>query len=215
MKLTRRKVSDGVNRRVVWQAGSLLLAYPDADQARRLELVGAAAMTLPDSHRLPILRTIDYLRSMPVTTAAVKYVETFDWKRRQTMFLTYYTAGDTRNRGMALLNFANAYRAGGAEPPKDELPDHLAVLLEFAATVDEKTGYDMLCQHRTPISMLFEALSKGKSPYADVIGLVSTTLPAATVDDLREVRRLAMQGPPTEKVGLEPFALTLSVRPGQ
>jgi nitrate reductase delta subunit len=60
--------------------------------------------------------------------------------------------------------------------------------------------------------MLYQALSKCQSPYAAVIEAVSGTLPPATAEDLREVRRLAMQGPPTEKVGLEPFALTIPVR---
>ena len=60
--------------------------------------------------------------------------------------------------------------------------------------------------------MLYQALSKARSPYADVIEAVSQTLPPATAEDLRDVRRLAMQGPPTEKVGLEPFALTIPVR---
>jgi nitrate reductase delta subunit len=197
---------------VVWQAASLLLAYPDVDQDARLDLVERGISALAESKRAPLLGAVDYLRALPVIDAAAKYSETFDWRRRQTMFLTYYTAGDTRNRGMALLNFANVYRAAGVEPPSDELPDHLTVLLEFAATVDETAGYDLLCQHRTPISMLYQALSKCQSPYAAVIEAVSGTLPPATAEDLREVRRLAMQGPPTEKVGLEPFALTIPVR---
>jgi len=214
VKRLRGRDSAGVDRRVVWQAASLLLAYPDADQAARLDLVERAVVDLPERVRGQLLGTATHLRSLAVIDAAAAYVETFDWRRRQTMFLTYYTAGDTRNRGMALLAFADAYRAAGAEPPTDELPDHLAVLLEFGATVDEASGYDLLCRHRTPISMLFQGLSKSGSPYAEVIAAVSGTLPPATPDDLREVRRLAMQGPPAESVGLEPFALTIPVRPG-
>jgi len=212
VKRLRRSDSGQADRRVVWQAASLLLAYPDAGQDARLELVERGVAGLAASKRAPFLGAVEYLRAIPVIDAAAKYSETFDWRRRQTMFLTYYTAGDTRNRGMALLMFANVYRAAGVEPPTDELPDHLTVLLEFAAMVDEKAGYDLLCQHRTPISMLYQALSKCKSPYAPVIEAVSGTLPPATPEDLREVRRLAMQGPPTEKVGLEPFALTIPVR---
>ena len=86
----------------------------------------------------------------------MQYAEVFDWKRRRTLFLTYYTAGDTRNRGMALLAFSDMYRAAGVIPPARELPDHLAVLLEFAATVDEDAGYDQLRKHRTPIDMLHD-----------------------------------------------------------
>ena len=156
-----------------------------------------------------MLACAEHLRATPLITAAAEYSETFDWRRRRTLFLTYYTAGDTRNRGMALLDFANTYRAAGVTPPADELPDHLAVLLEFAATVDESAGYRLLCRHRTPIDLLHSGLAKAGSPYAGVISAVSRTLPPATVADLQEARRLAMQGPPAESVGLEPFAVTM------
>lgn len=146
--------------------------------------------------------------------ASVQYAEIFDWKRRRTLFLTYFTAGDTRNRGMALLAFSDLYRAAGVIPPARELPDHLAVLLEFAATVDEDAGYEQLRRHRTPIDMIHDALLRASPVYAGVIGAVSATLPPATEADLAEARRLAMQGPPVESVGLEPFALTIGVRGG-
>ena len=98
--------------------------------------------------------------------------------------------------------------------PARELPDHLAVLLEFAATVDEHAGYDQLRKHRTPIDMLHDGLLRSSPIYAGVIAAVSATLPPPTAADLAEARRLAMQGPPVESVGLEPFALTIGVRGG-
>lgn len=210
MRLRREKPP--ANRRVVWQAASLLLAYPDADQDRRLDVVEAAAAGLAEHDRAPLLSCAGHLRSTPLITTAANYSETFDWRRRRTLFLTYYTAGDTRNRGMALLDFADTYRAAGVMPPAGELPDHLAVLLEFAATVDESAGYALLCRHRTPIDLLHAGLAKAESPYAGVVAAISRTLPPATVADLKEARRLAMQGPPAEAVGLEPFALTIPVR---
>jgi len=206
MRIRREKPP--AHRRVVWQAASLLLAYPDDGQPDRLDLVRAAVTSLPDNERVPLLACAEHLRTTPLITAAAEYSETFDWRRRRTLFLTYYTAGDTRNRGMALLDFANTYRAAGVTPPADELPDHLAVLLEFAATVDESAGYRLLCGHRTPIDLLHSGLAKAGSPYAGVISAVSRTLPPATIADLQEARRLAMQGPPAESVGLEPFAAT-------
>ena len=210
MRLRREKPP--AHRRVVWQVASLLLAYPDQGQPARLDMVRAALDSLPDTDRVPLLACADRLRATPLIAAAAEYSETFDWRRRRTLFLTYYTAGDTRNRGMALLDFANTYREAGVTPPADELPDHLAVLLEFAATVNESAGYRLLCRHRTPIDLLHSGLDKAASPYAGVISAVSRTLPPATVADLQEARRLAMQGPPAESVGLEPFALTIPVR---
>src|SRR4029077_9507783 len=164
--------------------------------------------------REPLLAAVTHLRGLTLIEASAEYAEVFDWKRRRTLFLTYYTAGDTRNRGMALLAFAEMYRAAGVVPPARELPDHLAVLLEFAATVDEDAGYEQLRRHRTPIDMLHDGLLRASPIYAGVIEAVSATLPPATAADLKEARRLAMQGPPAESVGLEPFALTIGVRKG-
>lgn len=215
MKLLRRRASSpvGSDRRIVWQAASLLLAYPDAGQADRLDTVERAISALDAALRDPLVAAVLHLRGTPPIEAAVQYADTFDWKRRRTLFLTYYTAGDTRNRGMALLSFSDMYRAAGVVPPARELPDHLAVLLEFAATVDEAAGYEQLCRHRTPIDMIHDGLLKSSPIYAGVIGAVQATLPPATLADLKEARRLAMQGPPAESVGLEPFALTIGMRP--
>ena len=214
MKLLRHRTTHPNQRRIVWQAASLLLAYPDAEQEQRLALIETAIGALDPELRLPLAAAVDHLRSLPLIEASVQYAEVFDWKRRRTLFLTYYTAGDTRNRGMALLAFSDMYRAAGVIPPTRELPDHLAVLLEFAATVDEAAGYEQLRKHRTPIDMLHDGLLRASPIYAGVIAAVSATLPPATAADLKEARRLAMQGPPVESVGLEPFALTIGVRAG-
>jgi nitrate reductase delta subunit len=192
----------------------LLLAYPDREQDSRLALIETAIGDLGLDLRRQLVAAVDHLRSLSLIEASAQYAEVFDWKRRRTLFLTYYTAGDPRNRGMALLAFSDMYRAAGVIPPTRELPDHLAVLLEFAATVDEDAGYDQLRKHRTPIDMLHDGLLRASPIYAGVIAAVSATLPPATAADLKEARRLAMQGPPVESVGLEPFALTIGVRGG-
>jgi nitrate reductase delta subunit len=102
---------------------------------------------------------------------------------------------------------AAAVQAAGATPPAGELPDHLAVVLEFAATVDEAAGYRLLAAHRTSIDLLLDGLRRLSSPYAAVVGAVASTLPPPSEQDLRAARRLAMQGPPTEAVGLEPYPM--------
>jgi nitrate reductase delta subunit len=214
MRRSRRHSSAADQRRIVWQAASLLLAYPDVEQDRRLDVVEHAVAALGPPFREPLLAAVTHLRGLTLIEASAEYAEVFDWKRRRTLFLTYYTAGDTRNRGMALLAFAEMYRAAGVVPPARELPDHLAVLLEFAATVDESAGYQQLSRHRTPIDMLHDGLRSISPVYEGVIAAVAATLPPATEADLREARRLAMQGPPAESVGLEPFLLPLGNRSG-
>lgn len=205
MRFRRRAAEPGADRRVVWQAASLLLAYPDDEFAGRLELVSSAVADLPGREGELLRDCMARLTALDPVAAAVAYVDTFDWRRRRTLFLSYYTAGDTRNRGVALLEFARAYRAAGATPPAGELPDHLAVVLEFAATIDSDAGFALLAAHRTPIDLLIDGLRKMDSPYALAIEAVAATLPAPTENDLLTARRLAMQGPPAEAVGLDPY----------
>jgi nitrate reductase delta subunit len=196
----------------VWQCASLLLAYPDEDHADRLrtvdELLADCNGAAPDL----LARTATALRALDPMRAAADYVATFDMRPRCTMYLTYWTAGDTRNRGSHMLAFAQAYREAGVEPPKDEAPDHLPVVLEFAATVDPAAGRRLLEEHRVPIEVLQGALSECGSLYADIIAAVARTLAAATDRDLGRARRLSHDGAPTESVGLQPFTLTVPPR---
>ena len=81
-------------------------------------------------------------------------------KRRACPFLTYWTNGDTRNRGVAILRFKQAFADSGFTIGNEELPDHLAVVLEFAAVGDRVTGDALLAEHAAPIGLLREALAR-------------------------------------------------------
>ncbi|MBS9535567.1 nitrate reductase molybdenum cofactor assembly chaperone [Mycobacterium sp. M1] len=208
----RRSQRDGIADRLVWQAASLLLAYPDDQHDARLDTVEELLSHLPKAAAAEaelLGRTVIALRETDPFIAATRYVDTFDLRRRSTMFLTYWTGGDTRNRGMQMLAFATAYRESGAQPPPGEAPDHLPVVLEFAATVDPEAGRRLLIGHWAPINVLLRSLTDAESPYADTIAAVLKTLPAATDAEVRDARQLAESGPPAEAVGLEPYSTTV------
>jgi nitrate reductase delta subunit len=212
MKLLSRSRNHTLQDRLVWQSASLLLAYPDARHAERLQTVARLASHLTGPTATLLDRAVEALRTRSPLQAAQDYVDTFDLHRRTTMYLTYWTAGDTRNRGREMHVFAVAYRDAGVEPPKDEAPDHLPVVLEFAATVAPEAGRRLLVEHRVPIDVLRTALVERRSPYADVIEAVCQTLPAATDREVQRAQRLAESGPPAEAVGLQPFTLTVPPR---
>lgn len=200
--------------RLVWQAASLLLAYPDDELARRLDNVDELLGHLDGPAAALLEQTVAALRAREPMAAAMDYVATFDMRRRATMYLTYWTAGDTRNRGREMLAFATAYREAGVQPPRTEAPDHLPVVLEFAATVDPEAGRRLLTEHRVPIDVLRGALSDAGSPYEPTVAAVCATLPVATDQEVRRAERLAKAGPPAESVGLQPFQLTVPPRKG-
>lgn len=193
--------------RLVWRIAALLLDYPNEQMLATIDQIDDAAMQLPDEVGAHLLEFIHHLRATPPITLAQQYVETFDMRRRSSMHLTFYAYGDTRKRGMALLRFKHAYRHAGVELGDEELPDHLPVLLEFAATVDPIGGERLLGEHVPVIELLRLSLADNGSPYAGVVAAVVATLPPLTTADRRRIAELAAQGPPEEEVGLDPFAM--------
>lgn len=195
--------------RLVWQSAALLLAYPDDGHSQRLDAVEGLRAHITGSPGELIAETAAALREKDLMQAATEYVDTFDLRKRTTMYLTYWTAGDTRNRGAEMLTFATAYRAAGVTPPGHEAPDHLPVVLEFAATVDPEAGRRLLTAHRVPLDVLRQALMDAASVYAPAVDAVCATLPTVAEE---AARRLLIAGPPAEAVGLQPFQLTVPPR---
>jgi nitrate reductase delta subunit len=190
---------------VVWQTASVLLGYPDAALLARLPLLRTAVECLSGATGDPLRRFVAHAEHETEFDLASHYVTTFDHRRKCCLYLTYFEHGDTRQRGAALLDFKSTYRFAGLELNSAELPDHLAVALEFAATVDPDVGRELLVRHRVGIELLRLALADAESPYVDVLHAVSATLPQLAGNARDAVARLAAEGPPTEQVGLQPF----------
>jgi nitrate reductase molybdenum cofactor assembly chaperone NarJ/NarW len=185
---------------------SLLLQYPDdALLVAREELVaaaaglgrGRAARLAREGVELWAAAEPDQLRS--------RYVETFDFERRNSLYLTYHSYGDRRERGMALIALKQRYEASGLELETDELPDYLPLMLEFRA-LEPVVGADALIEHREALEVLRGGLEEADSPWARPLAAVCATLPRMTRRQREAAARMAVDGPPDEQVGLEPFA---------
>lgn len=190
---------------LVHRLAALLLDYPDDELLCQLATLRSAAATLPRKLAEPLVRLLDHLRAGAPAELRADYVATFDHRRRCCLYLTYYSYGDTRKRGVALVEFKQAYRQAGLELGVEELPDHLCVVLEYAATADRVGGLRLLLDHRAGLELLRLALTDAGSPYVDALTAVSTTLPPLAGDERTAVARLAAEGPPGEDVGLEPY----------
>jgi nitrate reductase molybdenum cofactor assembly chaperone NarJ/NarW len=194
---------------IAWQSASLLLGYPDERLLEQLDLISSASQQLPFEIGESIRTCVVHLSRTPLAELQQDYVETFDTRRRCNLFLTYFAHGDTRKRGVALLRFKQTYLRSGFlldEGGGGELPDHLCVVLEYAATIDQELGRRLILDHRAGLELLRLSLRDMRSPWASVVDAVTATLPALRGDERDAVRRLAAEGPPEEEVGLAPFA---------
>ena len=200
----------GATLTTVWQGASLLLGYPDDRLLADLPTLRRAAGELPAALGGPLAEVVEHLASNDLTELQVAYVETFDTRRRCNLYLTYFTHGDTRKRGLALLRFKQTYLRSGfvldADPAQgEELPDHLCVVLEYAATVDQALGWRLLLDHRASVELLRLSLRDSASPWTGAVQAVCATLPQIKGPEADLVQRLALEGPPAEEVGMTPY----------
>lgn len=188
-----------------WQSASMLLEYPDEELLARMDLLTEVADSLPLKLGAGLRATIDHLLRQPLQVSEQDYVDTFDNRRRGCLFLTYFSNGETRNRGLALLRIKQVYSRAGLVLTEDQLPDHLCVVLEFAATTDQRAGLKMLLDNRAGLEMLRLHLTDIGSPWSGALEAVCATLPPLKGKDREAVQRLIDEGPAQEQVGLTPY----------
>lgn len=200
--------------RVIWSALSALLDYPDADLVARVPVMRAALAPASAGGELsdavgervvgPLAAYLDTLEHEDLGGLQRDYVATFDVTRKHALHLTYAVHGDTRRRGVALVEVKQAYRAAGAHfEDGDELPDHLCVVLQFGALYSVPTAWKLLNDHRVSVELLAAALHAGQSRFAPVVDALRATLPELDGEGEDALRKLAAEGPPSEDVGLD------------
>ena len=185
---------------------SLLLQYPTAELLEaRAELAEAARELAPGAQADAIAGFADWYADQPADVLQSSYVESFDFSRRHSLYLTYHLFGDRRQRGMALLALKTRYANAGLPLADGELPDYLPVVLEFTVLAPD-AGLEILAHYRAALELIRSGLHADASPWAPLLDAVAAPLPALTRAQAARVRRLAQEGPPEEEVGLEPFA---------
>ncbi|MFV0458929.1 MAG: nitrate reductase molybdenum cofactor assembly chaperone [Actinomycetales bacterium] len=192
-----------------WQVISLLLDYPDRVLLTNAPALREVATRLPTPVGSPLVAFLDGLDGVDgarLGALQAEYVRTFDTSRRCCLYLSYFTHGDTRKRGVALVRFKQAYRRAGVECSGEELPDHLSVVLEFGACHDLTIAWQLLEEHRVGIEVLARALAERGSQWELPVRALLATLPELAGDDQQRILTLIRRGPPTEEVGMDSTA---------
>ncbi len=192
---------------IVHQVASWVLSYPHDDVVEALpDLAAALREQKPTEAVRELLDVIELLQQETPEKLRQMYVDTFDLTRRHALHLSYWTEGDTRRRGEVLGAFKQVYRdSGQVVSLGGELPDHLPVVLEFAAMVDPARGAELLQEYRASLELLRIELEDDRSPWAGAVRAVCATLPGASPRTRTEAMALAGPVQPVESVGLEPF----------
>ncbi|HHI70987.1 MAG TPA: nitrate reductase molybdenum cofactor assembly chaperone [Rhodobacteraceae bacterium] len=153
------------------KAISALLSYPTKElQAAREELIGALQQgnLLPADLISDLTALIEDIAKSDIYDLQETYVGLFDRSRTLSLNLFEHVHGDSRDRGPAMVDLVETYRAAGFEPASTELPDHLPVLLEFLAMRPIAEAQEVLADAAHILEVLRTRLTRRESIYAPV-----------------------------------------------
>ncbi|MFC7704224.1 nitrate reductase molybdenum cofactor assembly chaperone [Plastorhodobacter daqingensis] len=155
-----------------FKALSALLSYPSADLQAAVPAVRdilAAEAVLPPAQLAGLDPLLASLAEDDLFDLEERYVILFDRSRTLSLNLFEHIHGEGRDRGGAMVDLLETYRAGGFDLMGSELPDHLPVLLEFLSLRPLDEARAILADAGHILVALAERLARRETPYAAVL----------------------------------------------
>ena len=103
------------------------------------------------------------------------YVSIFDRQQQFSLYLFEHIHGDSRERGMAMVDLKNLYKSSNFDLyDNSELPDFIPVFLEYLSVNSFEKSCILLGEIINIISILNHRLQKIKSPYYIIFFILET-----------------------------------------
>lgn len=160
-----------------FKALSALLSYPGADLVEAIPAIDAVLHDeglLGPARQQELAPLLQSLAQDDLYDLQERYVLLFDRSRTLSLNLFEHVHGESRDRGGAMVDLLDTYRAGGFDLASSELPDHLPVLLEFLSTRPLSEARAVLADAGHILTALSERLIRRGSPYAAVFSALVT-----------------------------------------
>lgn len=151
---------------------SILLSYPTSEIKAAigdLEAIIASENILSESAKAALKPLLNDYKNKDIYHLQEVFVLLFDRSRTLSLNLFEHVHGESRDRGPAMVNLLETYRACGLDLDSTELPDHLPILLEFLSTRPLEEAKEMLGDAGHILAALAERLKRRNSNYAAVL----------------------------------------------
>ncbi|WP_260451581.1 nitrate reductase molybdenum cofactor assembly chaperone [Listeria grandensis] len=177
----------------VFMGGFGVINYALLDEKRAVFGAISAVLSYPEKRfindRFLLLETFQNPKTLELITAfweeisaltfgeiTETYVDTFDFNKKTTLYMTFYKFEDARERGQMLAKLKVLYEMFGLLPDDAELTDYLPLMLEFIDAgdwyLDARSGDSMellIGVIEDGSYHLLQALEEAGNPYRFVI----------------------------------------------
>lgn len=189
-----------------FRALSALLAYPTADLQQAVPAIRqviAAEGVIPPGDVAALDPLLDSLGFDDLYDLEERYVLLFDRSRTLSLNLFEHIHGEGRDRGGAMVDLLETYRAGGFDLTGPELPDHLPVLLEFLSTQPLEDARAILADAGHILVALAERLTRRESSYAPVLAALVSVARATPATEEAQALLAEKDDDPTDLAALD------------
>ena len=177
------------------KAISALLSYPSEDLMQAgpelKEALQQGGLLQADTLKA-LGKLIDTLATSDIYDLQETYVALFDRSKTLSLNLFEHVHGESRERGGAMVDLVENYRAAGFEPETTELPDHLPVLLEFLAMRPLEEAREVLADAAHILEGIAVRLNRRESGYAPLF-VALAQISGAEADQAALAALLAVQ----------------------
>ncbi|MBM7343688.1 nitrate reductase molybdenum cofactor assembly chaperone [Pantoea coffeiphila] len=152
-----------------------LLDYPEQelfDHQEELQAALQEADELSGEQKAMLAEFIRHCAARPLLDLQSDYCELFDRGRATSLLLFEHVHGESRDRGQAMVDLLDQYRADGLELDARELPDHLPLYLEYLAQGGLARVRQGLQDVAPILALLGARLEQRGSPYAQLFPLL-------------------------------------------
>jgi len=174
-----------------FKALGMLMSYPQPEWLAHLDEIGAPLVEenlLPKRQLRDVLDFIGKLKASDPYAAQETYVSIFDRGRSHSLHLFEHIHGESRDRGQAMVNLADAYAAKGFFIDKAELPDYLPLFLEFLSLCSFEEAVALMGEPVDILAAIATRLRKRNSSYAALFdALVSLSKAKPDLEKLQAV----------------------------
>lgn len=149
----------------------VLLAYPSAELREALPEIAAALQSdrrFGKPAQAALAELVGELAQGEALELEERYVSLFDRGRYTSLNLFEHVHGESRDRGLAMVDLKQLYERAGYRLATRELPDYLPALLEFLSLRPEAEARATLADCAHILRELGEALRERDSRYSAV-----------------------------------------------